>query len=418
MAAKSAAERSMQKAVTEVKAFNSREEQDEHITAVTFDGTWMKRGFTSFHGVFTCIDWNVGLVLDLHVSTKCCQSCRQWKERREHGKISVEAFHTWQVSHTPHCPINTDRSAPGMESEADALLWQRSMAKNGLQYRTFIGDGDSKGFSSVNSAQPYGPDVPVVKEECVGHVQKRMGSHLRNLKHSMRGQRLDDGKHIGGQGRLTDNVIDILQTYYGNAIRSHPNDIHGMGKEVWAALFHRASSDDKPQHMFCPEGVNSWCGWQLVKAGKKDAYQHHDILPPAVVAAIKPTYNHLTTRSLLLRCLRGATQNQNESFNGMIWSLCPKTSFCGAAVIEISSFLAVCQFNEGSVSLLEVLKSMGCTEGRLTQQFLAYQDAERVAGAERKIKKAEKHRRKQRRRRRKSKTWRMKAVRTRQVASR
>ena len=32
-------------------------------------------------------------------------------------------------------------------------------------------------------------------------------------------------------------------TYYGNAIRAHPNDIRGMGQEVWAGLFHRASSD-------------------------------------------------------------------------------------------------------------------------------------------------------------------------------
>ena len=44
---------------------------------------------------------------------------------------------------------------------------------------------------------------------------------------------------------------------------------------------------------------------------------------------------------------------------------------------------------------------MGCAKGHLTQQFLVHQDAERVAGAERKMKKDEKHRRKQRRRRRK-----------------
>ena len=75
-AAKTAAEDSTQKAVKKVKDFNPQEEQDQLITAVTFDGTWMKRGFTSFHGVFTCIDWNVGPVLDLHVSTKYCQSCR------------------------------------------------------------------------------------------------------------------------------------------------------------------------------------------------------------------------------------------------------------------------------------------------------------------------------------------------------
>ena len=138
----------------------------------------MKHGFTFFHDVFTLIDWNVGLVMDIHVSTKYYQSCRQWRERSKRHKISIEAFQAWQGSHAPHCPINTDRSAPGMKSEAVVHLWQLSVVKNGLQHSTFVGDGDSKSFSAVTSAQPYGHAVSIVKEECVGHVQKRMGSHL------------------------------------------------------------------------------------------------------------------------------------------------------------------------------------------------------------------------------------------------
>ncbi|GFV60306.1 hypothetical protein TNCV_3469421 [Trichonephila clavipes] len=30
--------------------------------------------------------------------------------------------------------------------------------------------------------KPYGDSVPIEKAECVGHVQKRMGSRLRKLK--------------------------------------------------------------------------------------------------------------------------------------------------------------------------------------------------------------------------------------------
>ena len=73
-AAKSVAEASMQQAVAEVKSLNAKKEQDLNVAAVTFDGTLMKRGFTSLHGAFTCIDWDTGLVLDLHVSTKYCQA--------------------------------------------------------------------------------------------------------------------------------------------------------------------------------------------------------------------------------------------------------------------------------------------------------------------------------------------------------
>ena len=77
VASKSVAESSMQQAAREVQALNLSKQKDKHITEVTFDGTWMKRGFTSLHGVFTCFDWEVGRVLDLHISTKHCHACRQ-----------------------------------------------------------------------------------------------------------------------------------------------------------------------------------------------------------------------------------------------------------------------------------------------------------------------------------------------------
>ena len=50
------------------------------------------------------------------------------------------------------------------------------------------------------------------KYECVGHVQKRMGSRLRNLRKSLKGQVLSDGKKISGKGRLSDKVITMQNT--------------------------------------------------------------------------------------------------------------------------------------------------------------------------------------------------------------
>lgn len=40
------------------------------------------------------------------------------------------------------------------------------------------------------------------KKECVGHVQKRLGTALHKLK---------EKKEMGGKGGLTDNMIDKLQ---------------------------------------------------------------------------------------------------------------------------------------------------------------------------------------------------------------
>ena len=44
--------------------------------------------------------------------------------------------------------------------------------------------------------------IQVKKLECVGHVQKRVGLRLRNLKKQEKG--------VGGKGKLTNNMIDRL----------------------------------------------------------------------------------------------------------------------------------------------------------------------------------------------------------------
>lgn len=63
-------------------------------------------------------------------------------------------------------------------------MWQRSEVK-GYRYVTFLSDGDASSYKAVctmnNGNGPYA-NHSVVKEECVNHVQKRMGTRLRKLK--------------------------------------------------------------------------------------------------------------------------------------------------------------------------------------------------------------------------------------------
>ena len=42
-----------------------------------------------------------------------------------------------------------------------------------------------------------------------------------------RGQKLADGKTVGGAGRLTNKVINSLQNYYGDVIRRNKRDVLG-----------------------------------------------------------------------------------------------------------------------------------------------------------------------------------------------
>ncbi|GFO31006.1 hypothetical protein PoB_005751100 [Plakobranchus ocellatus] len=58
--------------------------------------------------------------------------------------------------------------------------------------------------------------------------------------------------------------------------------------------------------------------------GKSSCY-----LAPQVTEAVRPVYKRLMTDALLSCCLRGMTQNANESLHAQIWQHCPKHLFAG-----------------------------------------------------------------------------------------
>ncbi|GFX49322.1 uncharacterized protein TNCV_3334401 [Trichonephila clavipes] len=121
-----------------------------------------------------------------------------------------------------------------METVGMVRIFHRSLSHRSVRYTSYIGDGDSKTFSSITASHPYGEDITVSKIECVGHVQKRMGTRLRKLKQMS--SKLSDGKSIGGKGRLTDRMIDLAldNVPYGNAIRQNKTCLSDMRKTVWA----------------------------------------------------------------------------------------------------------------------------------------------------------------------------------------
>ncbi|GFW95166.1 hypothetical protein TNCV_313701 [Trichonephila clavipes] len=75
--------------------------------------------------------------------------------------------------------------------------------------------------------QLYG-DRGIKKLECVGYVEKRMGTRLRALKLKMRSKKLNDTKTLDDHGRLTDAEIHKLQRYYGLAIRNNSDSYNSM----------------------------------------------------------------------------------------------------------------------------------------------------------------------------------------------
>lgn len=104
-----------------------------------------------------------------------------------------------------------------MEPQGTFQLFKVSLDYN-VRYTKLISDSDSKTYALLLEEKHCGSTL-VERCDCVGHVQKRMGTTVRNLKTQYRGQKLADDKTIGGVGRFTDGRINSLQNYYGHGLR-------------------------------------------------------------------------------------------------------------------------------------------------------------------------------------------------------
>ena len=285
--------------------------------------------------------------------------------------------------------MNFQGSSGTMESEGALTMFRRSIEKYKLRYTTLISDGDSKTHKAICEENIYdGKDV--IKLECVGHIQKRMGTGLRKLKKE---------KKLGGKGKLTDAMIDSMQTYYGKAIRENKGHVEEMQKATLAIIYHKISTDDKPQHQYCPG--NSWCKYKTHTG--PEAYKHKKPLPEVIGNAVIPLFQRLSDRSLLEKCADGYTQNQNEALNNLIWMFCPKTGYAGSTTIETSVSLAVCIFNNGYTALERIAQRLGIPGNEYCSKFIEKLDEERIKFAERKSSSDEKTARKKRRHQRKKK---------------
>lgn len=349
LAANSVALNTMKEAASEIRCSNEISE-----CSVSVDGTWQRRGYSSLNGCVTAISIDTGKLLDIEFLSKVCRLC---------NKRNNDSYH--------NCEKHSGSSG-AMEPVGAYRIFERSVETRKLRYVNFFGDGDSKAYAAVKDI--YGKDS-VKKYECIGHIQKRVGSRLRKLKQKQKG--------LGGRGKLTDMFIDKLQNYYGIAIRDNVNDLRGMQRAVIAAFFHCCSSSDKPMHGQCPDGSDSWCKYQRAISNGTTYKDKSKGLPKPVINIIKPVYMQLCDQTLLEKCLPGKTQNCNESFNGILWKFIPKDVFVELSTLRLGGYMAVIQFNSGFHGLLDILKQLGVIPGDFTVKGFAELDQDRVSESKR-----------------------------------
>ena len=405
-------------------------EDDDIEIAVSFDGTWSKRGFTANFGIGFVISADSGQVLDYGFASKICVQCSRKKQKLSEDS---DEFRTWYAAHSPYCTENHTGSSGAMEKDIARRIWSNSLSYN-LRYKFMICDGDSKAYNAVwdiygscddcskweNMAKTsneykkwvasdahdkwktdhdFGKaDCPrVMKLDCIGHVQKRAGTALRELRKKTAGK-LKDGLPVGGRKhRLTDSCIDKLQGYYGKAIRRNVKSgeissdeaekhIKAMQNDIMAVLYHSCNVSEKTRHQYCPSGKDSWC--QFKRTGRFENKDHH--LDPVFLELLEPVFKRLCEQSLLRRCLPGFSQNSNESINSLVWMRAPKHKYHGPQRVEMAAMGAVLQFNEGASGKHLVMEKAGIVHGELSLSGSAQKDQQRVKHS--KLKASEKQR--------------------------
>lgn len=145
------------------------------------------------------------------------------------------------------------------------------------------------------------------------------------------------------------------------ALVENAPDVEKMRRGVWATLDHCSSTDERPNHVNCPEGPDSWCDWRLASAFGEKPPLHSSMslkISEPVATLMRPLCERLTDKDLLARCARLQTQNANESLHSIVWNFCPKEVFSGRDRLTLGVWRAVSHFNMGELSSLKMRRNV------------------------------------------------------------
>lgn len=141
---------------------------DSRNIAAAFNGSLAKTWPHIIKCNFFATTFDTGKIVDVHILTKFCYIC----------STSPSAQHI--------CKKDYEGSSWGMEVAGVVS----SFGDGGIRYTRYLGDGDFKAFQTVVHENTYGPNIEIQKLECIGHVEKRIGTRLRNMANENSGENL------------------------------------------------------------------------------------------------------------------------------------------------------------------------------------------------------------------------------------
>ena len=119
---------------------------------------------------------------------------------------------------------------------------------------------------------------------------------------------------------------------------------------------------------YFPEGTDSWCNFYQDRANGTSTYMPGPGMLLDIVMKLKPIFSEHSDESLQKKCLHGETQNQNKSFNSMVWDQIPKARYVSLTQLEFGVYDTVANFSIGKKASVLIYEKMNLIPGKLTLQ--------------------------------------------------
>ena len=308
-----------------------------------------------------------------------CRKCLAWSDERK--KAEPEQYADFCEGYEAVCTANFMGTSQAMEGVIAIKLWKRSVAQNKLVYTTYIGDGDSSSYKRLIESDPYEGLETVRKEECLGHVQKRLKKHIKKASSTFPAVSKSKVERVGHMYALvvkqnTGNSANILQQALNNLI-AHLGEVHDN----------------------CPCTTDSWCYFSKAQADRQ--VDPSLALPPLrkpyltlpEISRCREVFDTFASIEMCSSLGMGITQNSNESLHSIVMHNSPKAMYSGQKSILCSTALAVTNFNEGSLSLAAILNAYGISPSYSSLKHFAERDRYRNFSKHRAIQETIKRRR-------------------------
>ena len=194
-----------------------------------------------------------------------------------------------------------------------------------------------------------------------------MLNRIMKIKKENKNKILCDGKRFSGKGRLTDGQAIKFQIYFAKAIRENKTDVNKLYRASWAIFNHHYSTNEEPMHEWCDP---KWCKYLQAKSIGQNFVNSKTSIPRTCLHMIRPVFDELCSHTSLARVVGGGSQNANEAYHSLLWSMVPKHRYCSSTTLRIGLGLSTIIYNEGYEALNKIFKSMFLSVGHYSTECL------------------------------------------------